>query len=97
MNGDLLLTPWTLTKGRPITLDGTGASVWIANSDRAAIRALVLPLRIMTLTLADSRAFTVTWRTGAGAAFEAKLLNPFYPLGAHSRFIPTLRLQEIAA
>lgn len=94
LSGDLLMTPWTLIKGRPITLDGTGVNVWISYADRAAIRALITPLNIMTLTLSDSRVLTVTWRTD-GPAFESRLINKVYPEGAHSRYLPILRLQEV--
>jgi hypothetical protein len=63
LDGALVIEEWTRLAGRPITLAGGERWAWIARSDLLALQALGAPAgAVLTLTLHDARAFTVTPR-----------------------------------
>lgn len=80
--------------GRPITLQGEENAGWIRRDVLLAVRALaVTPGAIFTLTLADSRAFSVMFAPGnpitARPVARPELPPETYP------YVATLRLIEV--
>lgn len=96
LTGALLVEESLKQAGRPITLEAKNefrGPIWLSRSDVDALVAkAAIPGKTMTLTLADSRSFTVMFReTGVKA-------EPVYHVAAHDDDDPyylTLQLQTV--
>lgn len=81
--------------GRPITLAGDWA--WVERGTVDALRAWLTPGRVMTLTLEDTRVFTVRWRLSDGAPLVARPVLVRLPAEPTDDYRITLRLMESTA
>ncbi|AMO58269.1 hypothetical protein GZ77_21310 [Endozoicomonas montiporae] len=81
LSGALLVQEQAASYGRPIELSGGEEAGWV---DRATVEQLLalslIPNKVMTLTTADLRAFSVIFDRSGGAPIEARQIMPFaYP------------------
>lgn len=94
LTGALVIEEHALQAGRPITLVGGMEAAWVARTTLLALTALLTPTRVMTLTLADNRLFTVMWRHG-DKPLEAQPIVRLTPVAAEDWYSLTLRLVEV--
>ncbi|MFO7582113.1 hypothetical protein, partial [Guyparkeria sp.] len=66
LTGALIIDESARLTGRPVTLSGGENFGWITRDTVEALYLLLTPGRVMTLTLADARTLSVTWRHGDG-------------------------------
>ena len=81
LSGALLVQEQAVKHGRPIELSGGEDAGWV---DRATVEQLIalslVPNKVMTLTTADLRQFSVIFDRSGGAPVEAQQIMPFaYP------------------
>lgn len=95
LTGALIIEESTLLAGRPITLAGGDDSAWVSRGVVELLRAKAInPQQQMTLTLADGRTFTVTWRQAARPIEARPVLRDGLPHSG-TYYTLTLRLMEI--
>ena len=96
LTGALLVQEGQVTYGRPIVLSGGSEAGWVS---RLAVKNLFAlskaANKTMTLTLPDSRQFTVIFDRSNGAPVEAQQVLPFaYPEDS-DQYLLTLRLLTV--
>jgi hypothetical protein len=98
LTGALLIDVGTRIKGRPITLEATDARGWHGMTKAVVDSLMALaatPGATYTLTLADTRTFTVAFRATDGAPITARPLVDREMPPADWPYIVTIRLMEI--
>ncbi|MBO9484559.1 hypothetical protein [Salinisphaera sp. G21_0] len=91
-----LIQEGQLSHGRPIILSGNGEAGWVSRLTVKNLFALSKAAnKTMTLTLPDSRQFSVIFDRSNGAPVEAKQVLPFaYPADS-DQYLLTLRLLTV--
>ena len=91
LTGAMLIDVAEKQAGRPITLTGSDDAGWMPLATLQALHALLAtPLAIHTLTLADTRVYSVQFSPGAQAIETRPLGRPELPQSAHPH-VATLR------
>ncbi len=96
LTGALLIQEGQFNYGRPIVLSGNGEAGWVSRLTVKNLFALSKAAnKIMTLTLPDSRQFSVIFDRSNGAPVEAQQVLPFaYPEDS-DQYLLTLRLLTV--
>ncbi|MBF0368586.1 MAG: hypothetical protein HQL52_03925 [Magnetococcales bacterium] len=95
-SGALEIEASQLQAGRPITLQGGVDHAWIDRQTVAALYATTEdPAKTMTLSLADSRQFTVRWRHHEQPPLEAHPIQPVDIPDDSDPYQVKLKLMEI--
>ncbi|WP_299735673.1 hypothetical protein [uncultured Endozoicomonas sp.] len=96
LTGALLVQESELKQGRSIILSGNGEAGWVSRLMVKNLFALCKAAnKTMTLTLPDSRQFTVIFDRSNGAPVEAQQVLPFaYPEDS-DQYLLTLRLLTV--
>jgi len=90
LSGAMILQEGEMLAGRPITLSGAEDRAWVQKSVVDQLYALASVLnKQMTLTLADSRSFTVMWRHADTAIAATPVI-----IGTNKYYL-TLRLMQV--
>jgi hypothetical protein len=106
LTGSLIIQESTKLAGRPVTLtgqsDGSDHTAWITRSNLITLHAaLTVPGASFTLTLHDTRTFTVVPAQDGNGPISAiplpayKSLRPADPSSDHWYALQTLRLIEV--
>ena len=94
ITGALLLDAAVRHAGRPITLEGSDSAGWITRATLLQLQALAQdPDATHALTLADGRAFTVSFAPGAPIT-ATPVARPELP-PSHHPYVATVRLIEV--
>jgi hypothetical protein len=94
LTGALIIDESAQLTGRPVTLAGGADFGWVTRDVIEALYLLLTPGREMTLTLADARTFTVTWRHG-DKPIDARPIQHAAPLIATDAYSITLNLMQV--
>ena len=93
LTGALLVQEGQLIHGRPIVLSGNGDAGWVSRLTVQNLYALSKAAnKTMTLTLPDSRQFTVIFDRSNRAPVEAQQVMPFAYPDDDNQYLLTLRL-----
>lgn len=94
--GSLVVEEGVKLAGRPITLMGGDAAAWVSRATIVALKSLeAQPGLAMTLTLPDSRQFSVMFSIGSGSAIETTQVVEFSSPNNADYHTLTLRLMEV--
>lgn len=94
ITGALLIDAAVRQAGRPITLEGSDSAGWITRATLLQLQALAQdPDATHALTLADGRAFTVSFAPGTPIT-AAPVARPELP-PSHHPYVATVRLIEV--
>ena len=94
ITGALLLDAAVRQAGRPITLEGSDSAGWITRATLLQLQALAQdPDATHALTLADGRAFTVSFAPGTPIT-ATPVARPELP-PSHHPYVATVRLIEV--
>lgn len=94
ITGALLIDAAVRQAGRPITLEGTDSAGWITRATLLQLQALAQdPGATHALTLADGRAFTVSFAPGTPIT-ATPVARPELP-PSHHPYVATVRLIEV--
>ena len=92
LTGALLVQEGQLLHGRPIVLSGSGEAGWVSRLTVKNLFALSKAAnKTMTLTLPDSRQFSVIFDRSNGSPVEAKQVLPFAYPGENDQYFITIR------
>ena len=93
LTGALLVQEEPLTHGRSVVLSGNGEAGWVSRLTVQNLYALSKAAnKTMTLTLPDSRQFTVIFDRSNRAPVEAQQVMPFAYPDDDNQYLLTLRL-----
>ena len=93
LTGALLVQEEPFTHGRSIVLSGNGEAGWVSRQTVKNLFALAKAAnKTMTLTLSDSRQFTVIFDRSNRAPAEARQVVPFAYPDDDNQYLLTLRL-----
>lgn len=82
--------------GRPITLSGDIRYSWLTRQDVLAVYAMASEkLKVMTLTIADGREFSVMFRHYTGKPISAEPVFQRVPPLPDDEYYLTIRLMEV--
>lgn len=95
LTGALLIDAALRQAGRTITLQGIESAGWITRATLQAMYALAqAPDATYTLTLADTRTFTVRFAPGGAPITATPVARPELP-PSHHPYVATVRLIEV--
>lgn len=95
LTGALLIDAAVRQAGRTITLQGIESAGWITRATLQALYALAqAPDATYTLTLADTRTFTVRFAPGSAPITATPVARPELP-PSHHPYVATVRLIEV--
>ncbi|MET4694998.1 hypothetical protein [Endozoicomonas lisbonensis] len=98
LSGAFLVQEQSVQHGRPIQLSGSEESGWVNRSTvEALLQLAITPNKIMNLTLADNRQFSVIFDRSNNSPIEAQQILPYaYPDDSY-QYSLTLRFLTVEA
>ena len=96
LNGALLVQEQGKQYGRSIVLSGGEEAGWVSRSVVIDLFALSsIANKVMTLTLADLRQYSVIFDRGSGSPVEARQLLPFAYPDDSGKYLLTLKFMTV--
>lgn len=96
LTGSMVVETAEKLSGRPITLVGREKVAWLSRADVLQLRAwAATPGKVLTLTLADARVFSVLFRHQDAPAIEAAPVLFMAPMEPTDFYVATLKFMEI--